>query len=260
MQIPLGTDQLIAEAEEGIGWLTFNRPERHNALSQEMVRALPEALERFGASDEVRVVVMKGAGDKAFVSGADISEFDQKGAPGAQSGNAPRWKLGNLEKPLLAMIRGYCIGGGLATALSADIRIAADDAQFGIPAARLGLGYPFAGVKSLVDLVGTANANEILFSARRFDAEEALRMGLVNRVVPCTQLDSAVRELAGQICANAPLTLKASKVAIQHAARDPQDRDLKLCNRLLQDCFESEDFAEGKLAFAQKRAPEFKGR
>jgi len=261
MKLALDTDKLIAEIDEGIGWLTFDNPDRRNALSQEMVRALPTALDAFQASDEVRVVVMRGAGTKAFVSGADISEFDSRGAPGDRNPqqSAPDWKLGSLEKPLIAMIRGYCIGGGVAVALAADIRIAAADAQFAIPAARLGLGYPFAGVRSLVDLVGQAHASEILFSARRFSADEALGMRLVNRVVAVDELESSVRELARQIAANAPLTVRASKAAIVQAGRDPEKRDIDRCNRLLQDCFESEDFVEGKRAFLEKRQPVFKG-
>jgi len=262
VRLLLETEKLIAEIDAGIGWLTFNNPDRRNALSQEMVRAMPAILDRFQASDEVRVVVMRGAGTRAFISGADISEFDSRGAPGDRSNDrsAPDWKLGNLEKPLIAMIHGYCIGGGLAVALSADIRIASHDAQFAIPAARLGLGYPFGGMRSLVNLVGQACASEILFSARRFSAEEALAMKLVNRLVPADELELAVRELAGQIAGNAPLTLRASKVAIGHVLRDPDQRDLARCNRLVQDCFESEDFAEGKRAFMEKRQPVFKGR
>ncbi len=265
MRLPLETEKLIAEIDAGIGWLTFNNPDRRNALSQEMVRAMPAILDQFQASDEVRVVVMRGAGTRAFISGADISEFDRRGAPGDRSSTAnqsvaPDWKLGNLEKPLIAMIRGYCIGGGLAVALSADIRIASEDAQFAIPAARLGLGYPFAGVRSLVDLVGKASASEILFSARRVSAEEAWAMGLVNRVVPVEELETSVRELASQIAANAPLTVRASKIGIGQALLDPDKRDLARCNRVLQDCFESEDFVEGKRAFLEKRPPVFKGR
>jgi enoyl-CoA hydratase/carnithine racemase len=265
MRLPLETEKLIAEIDAGIGWLTFNNPDRRNALSQEMVRAMPSILDRFQANDDVRVVVMRGAGTRAFISGADISEFDSRGAPGdrssgSQQSAAPDWKLGNLEKPLIAMIRGYCIGGGLAVALSADIRIASEDAQFAIPAARLGLGYPFGGVRALVDLVGHACASEILFSARRFSAEEALGMGLVNRLVPTPELEVSVRELASQIAANAPLTVRASKVAIGQVLRDPDKRDLARCNRLLQDCFESDDFVEGKRAFMEKRQPVFNGR
>jgi enoyl-CoA hydratase/carnithine racemase len=158
------------------------------------------------------------------------------------------------------MIQGYCIGGGLATALAADLRIASDDAQFAIPAARLGIGYPLAAVKMLVDVVGPAHANEILFTARRMTADEALSIGLVNRVVPRAELEPTVRELAESIAANAPLTVRACKVSILQVLRDSDTRDVDLCNRLIAECFESADFAEGRRAFFEKRPPRFEGR
>jgi enoyl-CoA hydratase/carnithine racemase len=158
------------------------------------------------------------------------------------------------------MIHGYCIGGGLAVALGADIRLAADDAQFAIPAARLGVGYPFFGVKALVDVVGPGYASEILFSARRFSAEEALRMGLVNRVVPKAELEPAVRELAARIAENAPLTLRTSKFTIAQVLRDPEHRDLDAVAKRVAECLASEDHQEGVRAFLEKRAPRFRGR
>lgn len=262
----LATDKMIAEKDGGIGWMIYNNPARHNAISMDMQEAIPAILESFQEDDGVRVVVMRGAGDKAFISGADISEFETKrSSPDSrklfdQAAARSAAALASLDKPLIAMIRGFCMGGGLATAMQADIRIASEDAQFGIPAARLGLGYGFAGVRALVALVGPAHANEILFSARRFSAEEALQMGLVNRVVRAEDLEPAVRELAQTIAANAPLTVKAAKFAIREAVKDRESRDMETCGRLVEECFRSEDYAEGRRAFMEKRPPRFRGR
>jgi enoyl-CoA hydratase/carnithine racemase len=165
----------------------------------------------------------------------------------------------DLEKPIIAMIRGYCIGGGLLTAMKTDIRIAAEGSQFGVPAAKLGLGYGYGGVEELMALVGPAWAAEILFSARRLEADEALRIGLVNRVVPVDDLEATVRELAATIAGNAPLTVKACKAAIREAQREPSARDLDAVERMVEACFRSEDYLEGQAAFAEKRAPRFRG-
>lgn len=265
-RLKLDTDKMIAEVEDGIGWVVFNNPERRNAVSVEMQQALPVIFEAFQKDDSVRVVVMRGAGEKAFVSGADISQFEERrSSPEAvaeyeRMGERSTQKMLALDKPLIAMIRGFCMGGGLLTAMRADIRIASEDAQFGIPAAKLGLGYGYSRIRPLVDLVGPANANEILFSGRRFAAEEALRMGLINRVVPVAELEPAVRELAKTIGENAPLTVKATKAIIREAVKDREDRDMALCDRLVEQCFASEDYAEGRRAFMEKRKPAFRGR
>ncbi len=261
----LTTDKMIAEIENDLGWITFNNPKRRNAISLEMWEALGDILEHFHASDAVRVIILKGAGDKAFVSGADISEFDQKRGDAAQkveygkvAARAQQW-LAKSDKPLLAMIQGYCIGGGLATALSTDIRIASTDSTFGIPAARLGLGYDFSGLKALSGVVGPAYAKDILFSARLLNAEEALRIGLVNRVVARHELETVVRDYAARIAANAPLTIKAAKAGINEAMKDPEKRDLGKIKSMVDACFNSEDYREGRAAFMEKRAPNFTG-
>lgn len=262
----LHTDKMQAEVRDGVGWIVFNNPARRNAVSQEMNEALAEIATGFEDDPDVRVVVMRGAGDRAFVSGADISEFEEKRSGGDaqraydEAAGRAAAALGRVTKPIVAMIRGYCIGGGLATALRADVRIAADDARFAIPAARLGLGYRYPGVQSLVQLVGPAYAAEILLSARHLTADEALRMGLVNRVVAVDDLEEAVLELVGAMAANAPLTMKAAKAAIREALRDPERRDLEHVDRLVTACFESEDYIEGRRAFMDKRTPRFQGR
>lgn len=261
----LNTDKMIAEVDDGIGWVTFNNPARHNAVSLEMWQGLAVILKSFQNNDAVRVVVLKGAGERAFISGADISEFDQKRGNAEQkdeygriSADAHRW-LARLDKPLLAMIQGYCIGGGLATALGADIRIATDDSKFGIPAAKLGLGYGYEGLKALADVVGPSSAKDILFTARFLDAQEALRIGLVNFVVSAQKLEQTVRDYAALIAANAPLTVKSAKAALNEVMKDPDRRDLETIREMVDECFDSEDYKEGRKAFKEKRKPNFVG-
>ena len=265
-ELALPTDKMLAEVDDGVGWMIYNNPARHNAQSLEMVRAVPMILSAFAGDPEVSVVVVTGSGERAFVSGADISEFAERRTTAearaeydaAAADAAAAW--GQLDKPIIAMIRGYCLGGGLAIAMAADIRIAAEGSQFAIPAARLGLGYGLAGVETLVALVGRAWASEILFSARRLSAEEALHIGLVNRVLPGAELEAAVRELASTIAGNAPLTLRAAKFAIREAGRDPAVRDRDAVRRAVEACFRSEDYVEGQRAFLEHRDPVFKGR
>ena len=260
-----GTDQLLVEVAGSVATVTFNNPARRNALTAQMRAALPGVLTALNADGDVRVVVATGAGEAAFMSGADISEFAaQRTAPAdraafdrGQAALAEAWAT--LDKPVIAMIRGYCLGGGLLTALQADIRIASDDSQFGIPAARLGLGYGFSGVTGLMALVGPAKAAEILFSARRFSAAEALQMGLVNQVVPGDALRETVYGLASAIAGNAPLTVAAVKAAIREASRPAQERDLARVKAMVEACFRSADYLEGQRAFAEKRPPTFTG-
>ena len=261
----LKTDKMLAEVDAGIGWVTYNNPARRNAVSLEMWEAQGTILEGFQNDDDVRVVVLRGAGGKAFVSGADISEFESKRATPEQrehyenvSAAANRW-LGKLDKPLIAMIQGYCIGGGLATALAADVRFATPGSQFGIPAAKLGLGYGYGGIAALARLVGPSVARDILFSARFLDAEEALRVGLVNFVVEDDALQARVREYAGLVSANAPLTVRLCKAAVNEFERDPGVRDLAKLRDMVNACFESDDYKEGRRAFMEKRRPNFRG-
>jgi enoyl-CoA hydratase len=261
-----GTERLIARKDGCIGWMIFNNPERRNAISSDMWQAIPDVLDAFDADAEVRVVVFAGAGDKAFVSGADISQFDRERSNhqanelySARSVAATR-AMEQLKKPSIAMIRGYCMGGGMVVALSCDLRIAADDARFGIPAARLGLGYGFEGVQRLIDVVGPTYASEILFTARQFDAAEALRMALINKVVAVGDLEQSVRAYADMLSANAPLTIRAAKLAIKQALKEPARRTLDDVKAAVAECFESADYTEGRRAFLEKRKPEFKGK
>jgi enoyl-CoA hydratase len=259
------TEKIIARKEHKVGWLTFNNPERRNAMSLEMWRATGEALKDFQADLAVRVVVMHGAGEKAFVSGADISQFEdqRKNAEQAElyaaaSDEAKRTMVG-FSKPLIAMVRGFCIGGGLGIAVNADIRIAADNAQFAIPAAKLGLAYEFNPLRRLVGLVGPAIAKEMLFTGRRFSASEALRVGLVNQVVPVAKLDQVVRDLAAEIAANAPLTVYSAKITIDEVMTEPDQRNMRRVEDSIRACFDSNDYAIGRTAFMEKRKPEFTG-
>lgn len=262
----LNTDKVIPEKEGAIGWITFNNPARRNAVSLEMWEALGVILTDFQKDQNLRVVVMKGAGDKAFVSGADISEFEEKRSSAASQDEYGKKTvlaldmLYKLDKPLIAMIQGFCIGGGLAIALNADVRFATDDSIFGIPAAKLGLGYSFAGLKTLTDLVGPSYAKDILFSARLLDAEEALRIGLINRLVSRDDLESTVRVYANTVASNAPLTVKAAKAAIRELLKNPEDRNLAKIDKMIDQCLDSKDYAEGTKAFMEKRKPVFTGK
>lgn len=262
----LTTDKIIAEKDGHIGWLTFNQPDKRNAVSLAMWQAIPTVLTEFEADPEIRVIVLKGAGNKAFVAGADISEFEtvrgtaEKVAYYNEQSGLATTALYQASKPTIAMIRGFCVGGGAAIAINCDIRIASDDSHFSIPAAKLGLGYGHDGLRKLVDVVGPAVAKEIFFTARLFNASEVLTMGLVNQVIPASVLEDYVRDYCKMIARNAPLTLASVKKIIEQIVDHDNPTDLAYCAQLVKACYDSEDYIEGRRAFMEKRRPVFKGR
>ena len=246
--------------------IRFNNPVKHNALSVDMWEAVPPLLAQAGADERVRLVVFSGAGDKAFVSGADISQFeDMRAAREAVTryeamAEAALTGIAEFSKPTLACIRGWCIGGGVNVAIACDIRIAAGDSVFSIPAAKLGLGYRYSAMKNLVDLVGPGVAKDLFFTARRIDAAEAKALGLVSRVCEADQLDALLAEYTGAIAVNAPLTIRTAKAITREILKPPPDLDLDVCTRMIRGCFDSADYAEGRKAFMEKRKPVFTGK
>lgn len=257
--------KILTRITDGVGIITFNNPEKRNAMSLDMWEGLGQALVAMRDDADVRVVILVGAGDKAFVSGADISQFEktrhnaEAAAAYARRSEAQRALLADYPKPTIACIRGFCLGGGMQVAMLADIRIASENSQFGIPAAKLGIAYGYDGLKHLVSLVGPSWARLLMYTGMRIDAAEALRIGLVERVVPDGELWDATMTIARTISSNAPLAIQAAKITIAQVLADESHRDMDAVRQIGIACMDSEDFREGRTAFMEKRKPRFRG-
>jgi enoyl-CoA hydratase len=258
--------KILQNVDDGVGIVTFNNPEKRNAMSLDMWEGLGSALIELRDDPNVRVVIMVGAGDKAFVSGADISQFEktrhnaEASEEYSRKSAAQRALLADYPKPTIACIRGFCLGGGMQVAMLADMRFASDNSQFGIPAAKLGIAYGYDGLKHLVSLVGPSWARLIMYTGMRISSSEAARIGLVDRVLPDTELWDATMEIARTISGNAPLAIQAAKITIAQVLKDPDQRDMDAIKNIGTACMDSEDFREGRTAFMEKRKPQFKGR
>ena len=259
-------DTILTRVDGGVYWLILNQPEKRNALSLDMSLRGLEFVEQFAADDTARVLIVRGAGDTAFNAGADISEFEAKrnnadaAAEYSTISTKMYYAIDNVEKPTIAMIHGYCMGGGVALAASCDLRFCSDDAVFAIPAARLGIGYRVDFTRRITDLIGPACMKEMLYSARRYDAEEAAGLRLVNRVIPKAELENYVSEFAETIAENAPLSVRATKVVVNELMKDPSVRDLDRCQAVIAACSDSDDFKNARRAFMEKRKPVFIGK
>ena len=257
--------KMLAGSIGNVGVMIFNNPERHNAITFDMWDGVADILDRFEADASIRVVVLGGAGERAFVSGGDISQFGAQRANAEADANITRitargrQKLASFAKPSIACIRGYCLGGGMAIALEADLRIAGAGARLGIPAVRLGIAYGISSLKRLVDLVGPSRARMVLYSGRQFSAAEALAMGFVDQVVDDAHLTSTVLDLASSIAGNAPLAVMAAKFNIDQLQKAPEERDLDGVAAWTRKCMDSADYREGRTAFMEKRRPVFRG-
>src|SRR5260221_9011292 len=261
----MANDKMLARKDGPIGSMIFNNPERHNATSLEMWEAADEFLQDFANDNSIRVVVLSGAGGKAFVSGADISKFESERATEAavkhynKTSDRMSTTLAGMQKPTIAMIQGWCIGGGVSVATTCDLRVCSEDSKFGVPAAKLGLGYGIKGIRRPADLVGPSMTKEIFFTARHYTAQEALQMGLVNNVVPTAELQSYVTQYAETIAGNAPMTVNSVKRIVGELLKDPEHRDLALVDRLVAQSFASQDYIAGRHAFMENRKPHFHG-
>jgi enoyl-CoA hydratase len=258
-------EKMLSRTEGKVGIMTFNNPEKHNAVSFEMWSAAERILEGFMADPDVRVIVLTGAGGKAFVSGADISKFEseRQSEEAVQRYNALVERLYTriyeMPKPTIAMIRGHCIGGGLNLAICCDIRICTEGSRFALPAAKLGLGYGYNGLRRYMQTIGAPATKEIFFTARPFTAAEALARGMVHQVVGDGELETVVMDMAATIAGNAPLTVATIKQALTEAQKDPAVRDLEKVAAMVRACFASKDYVEGRKAFLEKRKPVFTG-
>jgi enoyl-CoA hydratase/carnithine racemase len=272
LDIPKNTEKSYADGKilqstaDGVGVITFNNPEKRNAMSLDMWEGLGLALVELRDDPDVRVVILAGAGDKAFVSGADISQFEKNrhnaeaSEEYAKKSAAQRALLADYPKPTIACIRGFCLGGGMQVAMMSDIRFAAENSQFGIPAAKLGIAYGYDGLKHLVSLVGPSWARLLMYTGMRIASAEAQRIGLVDRVLPDAELWDATMEIARTISGNAPLAIKAAKITIAQVLKDPERRDMDAIKAIGTACMDSEDFREGRRAFMEKRKPNFTGK
>ncbi|KWF32804.1 hypothetical protein WL88_26065 [Burkholderia diffusa] len=257
--------QIHISIEDGVGRFVLDNPRKLNAMSISMWRTLISALDGLERDPTLRCIVLTGTGDKAFCVGADISEMENNALGADAAAEYDRiakdglHKLQAFSKPSIAMVSGYCLGAGLGLAVACDLRIASEESRFGVPAAKLGIGYYYAGVKRLTDLVGPSRAKQMLFTAAQFSAADMLRAGLIDELLPARDLAAHVESLAARIARNAPLTIAAAKYAIETACSAPSERDLETCAALEHACMNSRDYAEGRRAFLEKRTPVFKG-